>query len=123
MLLCCFFVFSLHPDEEGDVVDEDEEEEEKTPKTVKQNVTEWEHLNDNKAIWLRKPKDITADEYTNFYKAVSKVCYVITSMLFSLYQHGISPSSRTYPQHLLAVCCFSTALCKNRPSHHRVTTF
>eukprot|EP00878_Enallax_costatus_P000207 GHUV01000266.1.p1 GENE.GHUV01000266.1~~GHUV01000266.1.p1 ORF type:complete len:827 (+),score=175.61 GHUV01000266.1:179-2659(+) len=59
-------------DEEGDVVDEDEEEEEKTPKTVKQNVTEWEHLNDNKAIWLRKPKDITADEYTNFYKAVSK---------------------------------------------------
>ncbi|WIA23790.1 hypothetical protein OEZ85_013471 [Tetradesmus obliquus] len=60
-------------DDEGDVVDEeDEEEEEKKPKTVKQNVTEWEHLNDNKAIWLRKAKDISEEEYNKFYKAVSK---------------------------------------------------
>nr|QBB20008.1 heat shock protein hsp90B [Ettlia sp. YC001] len=62
-------------EDEGDVVDEDEEEstdEEKKPKTVKQNVTEWEHLNDNKAIWLRKPKDISDEEYNKFYKAVSK---------------------------------------------------
>lgn len=46
MLFCLLFVIS---DDEGDVVDDDEEEEEeKKPKTVKQNVTEWEHLNDNK---------------------------------------------------------------------------
>jgi hypothetical protein len=39
-------------DDEGDVVDEEEEEEEeKKPKTVKQNVTEWEHLNDNKVCY------------------------------------------------------------------------
>lgn len=43
----------LLTDDEGDVVDEedDEEEEEKEepkPKTKKENVTEWEHLNDNK---------------------------------------------------------------------------
>ncbi|KAF6264589.1 Hsp90 protein-domain-containing protein [Scenedesmus sp. NREL 46B-D3] len=59
--------------DEGDVVDEEEEEEEeKKPKTVKQNVTEWDHLNDNKAIWLRKASDISEEEYSKFYKAVSK---------------------------------------------------
>eukprot|EP00879_Flechtneria_rotunda_P006822 GHRR01007166.1.p1 GENE.GHRR01007166.1~~GHRR01007166.1.p1 ORF type:complete len:676 (+),score=237.26 GHRR01007166.1:233-2260(+) len=62
-------------EEDDDVVDEDEEEQEKEeekPKTVKQNVTEWEHLNDNKAIWLRKAKDVSTEEYNKFYKAISK---------------------------------------------------
>ncbi|KAF8060354.1 HSP90B1 [Scenedesmus sp. PABB004] len=59
-------------EDEGDVVDEEEEEEEDKPKTVRQNVTEWEHLNDNKAIWLRKAADVGEEEYTKFYKAISK---------------------------------------------------
>lgn len=34
---------------------------------------EWDLLNDNKAIWLRKPSEVTEEEYQKFYKAVSKV--------------------------------------------------
>lgn len=47
---CIKNVHVIFTTDDGDVVDEDEEEEEeeKKPKTVKQNVTEWEHLNDNK---------------------------------------------------------------------------
>lgn len=45
---------SAGDDDDGDVVDEEDEEDEddKKPKTVKQNVTEWEHLNDNKVGWF-----------------------------------------------------------------------
>ena len=31
-------------------------------------------LNDNKAIWLRSPSDVSEAEYDKFYKAISKVC-------------------------------------------------
>ena len=53
--------------------DEDEEEGEKEPKKIQKTVWDWVRLNDNRAIWLRNPSDVTEDEYTNFYKAVSKV--------------------------------------------------
>ncbi len=43
------------------------------PKTRKEKRQEWDLLNDNKAIWLRKPADVTEAEYQAFYKAVSKV--------------------------------------------------
>ena len=33
---------------------------------------DWELLNDNKAIWLRSPSEVTEDEYNKFFKAVSK---------------------------------------------------
>jgi HSP90 family molecular chaperone len=65
---------------EGDVEDDDEEEgddagkeEEKPKKTKKELRKEWDRLNDNKAIWLRSPSDVTKEEYQKFYKAVSKV--------------------------------------------------
>merc|ERR1712190_49696 len=35
-------------------------------------VWEWEQVNTQKAIWLRSKDDVTDDEYTEFYKAVSK---------------------------------------------------
>merc|ERR1712209_328986 len=49
------------------------EKEEKKKKTKKVNEVshEWEQLNKNKPIWMRKPEDITKDEYGNFYKGLS----------------------------------------------------
>ncbi|SJK86700.1 F-type H+-transporting ATPase oligomycin sensitivity conferral [Babesia microti strain RI] len=31
----------------------------------------WHHLNDKQPLWLRPPKEVTDDEYKNFYKAIS----------------------------------------------------
>lgn len=42
-------------------------------KTVLETRTEWNLLNDVKAIWLRNPKDISDTEYIEFYKSVGKV--------------------------------------------------
>ena len=52
-------------------VDDEKEEEEKTKKTkkVKEVSHEWEQLNKNKTIWMRKSKDVTNEEYASFYKS------------------------------------------------------
>merc|ERR1712242_360416 len=50
--------------------DEKEDEEKKAPK--KKTVFEWEQVNTQKAIWLRAKEDITEEEYTEFYKSISK---------------------------------------------------
>lgn len=42
-------------------------------KTILETRTDWDLLNDVKAIWLRSPKDITDQEYIDFYKSVGKV--------------------------------------------------
>ena len=55
-----------------DEEDEDEEEEEE-PATRKEKQLVWELVNDSKAIWLRKPNDVSKEDYEKFYKAVSKV--------------------------------------------------
>ncbi|KAG2692798.1 hypothetical protein I3843_08G066900 [Carya illinoinensis] len=55
--------------EKGD--DEDAEKKPKT-KTVKETTSEWELLNDVKAIWLRNPKEVTDDEYAKFYQSLAK---------------------------------------------------
>merc|ERR1712048_499375 len=54
----------------GDDDEKEEEEEKKAPK--KKTVYEWEQVNTQKAIWLRNKEDVTDQEYTEFYKAVSK---------------------------------------------------
>ncbi|GIL89128.1 hypothetical protein Vretimale_16178 [Volvox reticuliferus] len=61
-------------EDEGAEDDEEEtkEEEEKPKATRKEKRMEWDLLNDNKAIWLRKPSDVTEEEYQKFYKAISK---------------------------------------------------
>ena len=55
--------------------DAEKEEDEKKPKTktVKKTTSEWELLNDVKAIWLRSPREVTDEEYTKFYHSLAKV--------------------------------------------------
>merc|ERR1712084_1982 len=49
---------------------EDEEKEDKKPE--KKTVYEWEQVNTQKAIWLRNKEDVTEEEYSEFYKSISK---------------------------------------------------
>merc|ERR1712066_336866 len=57
-------------DEKKDDDEKEEEEEKKAPK--KKTVYEWEQINTQKAIWLRAKEDVTEEEYTEFYKSISK---------------------------------------------------
>ncbi|RZC61785.1 hypothetical protein C5167_023560 [Papaver somniferum] len=54
-------------DEEGKVeeVDEEKEKAEKKKKTIKEVSHEWEVMNKQKPIWMRKPDEITKDDLTN----------------------------------------------------------
>ncbi|KMT00294.1 hypothetical protein BVRB_1g016490 [Beta vulgaris subsp. vulgaris] len=60
--------------EEDSEEDKEDEETEKKPKTktIKETTSEWELLNDVKAIWLRSPKEVTDEEYTKFYHSLAK---------------------------------------------------
>jgi len=62
-------------DEEEDAkIEEEKEESEKKKKTrtVEKTIWEWKLINTAKPIWQRKPKDITEDEYNEFYKTLTK---------------------------------------------------
>merc|ERR1712079_87540 len=52
--------------------DEEKEEEDEEKKPTKKTVYEWEQVNSQKAIWLRAKEDVTEEEYTEFYKSISK---------------------------------------------------
>merc|ERR1712051_873960 len=52
--------------------DDDEKDEDKKKEPTKKTVYEWEQVNTQKAIWLRAKEDVTEEEYTEFYKSISK---------------------------------------------------
>merc|ERR1711963_365410 len=52
-------------------VDEEEEKKEKTKKTVKVKKSDFELVNKSKPLWTRPPKEVTKEEYAEFYKSLS----------------------------------------------------
>ncbi|KAL8210881.1 hypothetical protein R6Q57_005318 [Mikania cordata] len=60
-------------EEEGDIeeVDEEKEKDKGKKKKIKEVSHEWELINKQKPIWLRKPEEITTEEYAAFYKSLT----------------------------------------------------
>merc|ERR1712194_244498 len=57
--------------EESEIKEEKEADVKEKKKTVKEVSHEFEQVNKNKPIWMRKPEEITKEEYSSFYKSLS----------------------------------------------------
>ena len=58
-------------DEDPEIKDEEEKTKVKKTKKIKEVSHDYEVLNKTKPIWMRKPDDITKDEYVSFYKSLT----------------------------------------------------
>ena len=58
--------------EDEELIVEEEPEAEARPSADKVEKWYWKRLNDVKAIWTRQPADISDEEYTSFYKTLTK---------------------------------------------------
>lgn len=58
-------------DEEANVEEADDTDKARTKK-VKKIVWDWHLINENKPIWTKKPNEVTENEYTEFYKSLTK---------------------------------------------------
>ncbi|XP_004523400.1 endoplasmin homolog [Ceratitis capitata] len=59
-------------DEEAKVEEESEDDVKPKTKKVSKTIWDWQLINDSKPIWTRKPNEVTEDEYTEFYKTLTK---------------------------------------------------
>lgn len=55
--------------EDGDAADKKEEKKEPKYETV----SSWEHINQNKPIWTRDPKEVSEEDYKSFYEGIAKL--------------------------------------------------
>ncbi|KAM9956400.1 hypothetical protein ACTFIR_003113 [Dictyostelium discoideum] len=58
--------------EEGDEETTTEGEEGQTEEKKTKTVYKWEELNDSKPLWMKAAKDVTKEEYTEFFRSLSK---------------------------------------------------
>ncbi|GFZ01455.1 heat shock-like protein [Actinidia rufa] len=61
-------------EEEGDVEEVDAEKEKETKKKkkkIKEVSHDWQLINKQKPIWLRKPEEVTKEDYASFYKSLT----------------------------------------------------
>jgi molecular chaperone HtpG len=66
-------VIETKEEEDGVKLEEldEQKEESKTPKTIEEKYIEMDVVNSDKPIWTRSPKDVTQEEYVQFYKSFS----------------------------------------------------
>ncbi|KAK0176407.1 hypothetical protein PV328_000546 [Microctonus aethiopoides] len=61
------------PDEDEEAnVEEATEEQEKKKKMIDKTVWDWELINESKPIWTLKPSEVKDEDYSEFYKALTK---------------------------------------------------
>ncbi|XP_011186065.2 endoplasmin homolog [Zeugodacus cucurbitae] len=59
-------------DDDAKVEEEPETADKPKTKKVSKTIWDWQLINDSKPIWTRKPAEVTDDEYTEFYKTLTK---------------------------------------------------